>query len=592
MFLPGKYIASPFRRSSGLLWLVSALVLLSWMLAAWPVWAADPPPPSNPRAQSPDGSLAPETAPPGPGASSEAGGSAAVAESVPEEGGASPNPPSTFNFEQVERLARALATQPFVPQDPKKVNFARENIGENVWRAIQFKEDGLLWADEGFFAVGFCHPGSVYDQTVAISVVEGGVVNQIPFRASLFSYPNPALPLKINEAGLGFSGFSLYFPVNNQDLKEKALVFQGASNFQALARQADLGLTSRGLIIDPALPEGEQYPYFRRFWLVKPQPGEREMTIYALLDAPSLTGAFAFVIKPGTSTVIEVSVVLFSRQEQWPRKLGLAPVSGMYLFSEKENGSPYDWRPEVHSADALLYSSDNLAWFHRPLNNPRRLLSTFFLDSALSGYGLIQKDNSFDHYQDIGARYERRAWVFVEPGEGFGSGRLELLEIPSSKEIHENVQAFWVRDMSSQNASRELRYDYKLYWTTPGVTPHQLGRVVANRILTNPDPETAEFIVDFESQALNALSGELGLASLVEPEGDFPVLEKRLFKNPVTGGWRLRFKVRSPLTGGMVNAIFNGRDDNWRSPRIRARLVRGENLPEPITETFIYDFHQ
>ncbi|MDR1872451.1 MAG: glucan biosynthesis protein [Deltaproteobacteria bacterium] len=504
-----------------------------------------------------------------------------------------PEPPAqVFNRESVERLAKVLASKPFVAQESAKIRFIRDNIKEEDHREIIFKEDALLWANEGKFAVGFEHPGSVYDQTVVINLVEEGRVSQFPFKPHLFNYPNPSLQLRIIEEGLGFSGFSLYFPVQGE-AKEKGLVFQGASNFQALARRADLGLTSKGLIIDPALPEGEQYPYFRQFWLVKPGPMDVTMTIHALLEAPSLTGAFTFVVKPGTSTVLEVSATLFTRQGQsWPRKLGLAPVSGMYLYSEKENGSPYDWRPEVHSCDALLYATDLKTFFHRPLNNPRRLLVTDFRDTPIIGYGLIQKDNLFDHYQDIGARYERRASVYVEPGDGFGSGHLELLEIPSSKEIHENIQAFWVRDMSSQNGARELRYDYQVFWTAPGVIPHTLGQVVANRLLTRSDPEHAEFYVDFEGEALNALSGETGLASQVETEGDFPVLEKRLFKNPVTGGWRLRFKVRSPLGGGMMDAILTGRVENWRSPRLRARLVRGENLPDPITETFIYDFHQ
>ncbi|MDR0548474.1 MAG: glucan biosynthesis protein [Deltaproteobacteria bacterium] len=497
-----------------------------------------------------------------------------------------------FGFSDVETLAKTLAAQPFSPQDPKKASFIRENYGEDVFSEIRFKEENLLWADEGFFALGFCHPGSVYDQTVIVNLVENGQVKESSFRPTLFNYPHPSLSLKAMEQGLGYSGFSLYYPINSPDKSEKTLIFQGASNFQALARQANLGLTSRGLIIDPALPEGEQYPYFRRFWLVKPGPLDRAMTIYALLEAQSLTGAFAFVVKPGASLVIEVSATIFSRQGRaWPRKLGLAPVSGMYLFSEKENGSPYDWRPEVHSCDALLYSIDDKTWSHRPLNNPKRLMLSYFKEAPIVGYGLIQKDGDFDHFQDIGARYDRRAWVFVEPGEGFGAGQLELLEIPSSKEIHENVLAFWARDLSSETGARELRYDYKLYWTPPGVTPHRLGRVVANRLLTTTDPETAEFIVDFEGETLNALSAETGLASQVEPEGNFPVLDKKLFKNPVTGGWRLRFKTRSPLSGGVMESIFTGRAENWRPPRVRARLVRGENLPEPLTETFIYDFN-
>ncbi|MDR1577224.1 MAG: glucan biosynthesis protein [Deltaproteobacteria bacterium] len=566
--------------SSGVLdrlWLVWGQLLLMWfwgvgLVLADPSMALD-----QSRAKPPVSEAAPEIS---------------IAPS-PEEAADEIPPEPAFGFDQVERLARALANQKYQEQEPQKVAFVRENLGENLWRDINFKEDSLLWTGEGFFSVGFCHPGSVYDQTVDIQVVEDGQVSPVKFQAQLFNYPSAALSAKVDEEGLGFSGLSLYFPVHTQEAKEKGLVFLGASNFQSLARRADLGLTARGLIIDPALPEGEQYPYFRRFWLVKPKPEDREMTIYALLEAPSLTGAFAFVVKPGVSTVVETKAVLFSRRGQsWPRKLGLAPVSAMYLFSEKENASPYDWRPEVHSADALLVSVDQRTWYHRPLNNPRRLLSTSFHESSFAGFGLIQKDGSFDHFQDFGARYDRRAWVFVEPGDGFEPGHLELLEIPSSREIHENVQAFWARDLSSQNGSRELRYDYKLYWTAPGSVPHLLGRVVANRILTNSNPETAEFFVDFEGEALNALSGETGLASQVEAEGDIPLLEKHLFKNPVTGGWRLRFKVRSPLRGGMVDALFSGRDGNWWAPRVRARLVRGENLPEPLTETFVYDFHQ
>jgi glucans biosynthesis protein len=493
----------------------------------------------------------------------------------------------------VENLARLRASRPFQAPPPKEKE-KLGSIGEREWRDIEFREDRRLWAEEGLdFEISLYHPGFIYDQPAQVTLVEEGRSRQVPFSPNLFEYRDPGLAVRYGD-GPGFAGFAVWYPINDPGTKERTFVFLGASHFQALARHADFGQTARGLILHPGEPGGEEFPYFRQFWLIKPKPGEREMTVLALMESPSLTGAYNFLLKPGPTTLMEVRAVLFRREgAEWPKTVGLAPASAMYLFSEKENGSPYDWRPEVHSAEALLWSPGPGQWLHRPLNNPRRLFRTFFAqEGGIAGFGLIQKDNAFDHYQDFGSRYERRSWLWAEPVEGFDSGRLELLEIPSSREIHDNVQSFWALPTQSLSGVSRLSARYRLYWMPPGSTPHQLGRVVSTRLLSLPDQETAEFIIDFENSLLNSIPSLTGLASQVETDELYPVLEKRLVKNPITGGWRLRFKMRAPQGKGLVDNLLSGRESYRPPPRVRAWLLRGENLPEALTETFVYDFPQ
>jgi len=84
------------------------------------------------------------------------------------------------------------------------------------------------------------------------------------------------------------------------------------------------GLSGRAVAIDTALPSGEEFPWFREFWLVKPKPGDKTITIYALLDGPSLSGAYQFVITPANVTVTEVQATLFLRKPV--HKLGFGTV--------------------------------------------------------------------------------------------------------------------------------------------------------------------------------------------------------------------------------------------------------------------------
>ncbi len=75
---------------------------------------------------------------------------------------------------------------------------------------------------------------------------------------------------------LGFNGLRVHFAVNKPGYKDEVLVFQGASYFRALGKGQSYGLSARGLAVDTAAAEGEEFPRFVEFWIERPQP-ERDL---------------------------------------------------------------------------------------------------------------------------------------------------------------------------------------------------------------------------------------------------------------------------------------------------------------------------
>jgi glucans biosynthesis protein len=484
-------------------------------------------------------------------------------------------------------MARERAQHPYQEPSARERELAAQ-VDEADWRGISFKEPSRLWRGDGTpFEVSFFHAGFIYDRAVAVHAVEGGRIRDIAYSQSDFEFPDGA---HWRGRVTGLAGFTVHYPVNLAGRMDDAVVFLGASHFRAAARHSRFGETARALILDPGGTGGEEFPYFREFWLMQPEPGALEMTVYALLESRSLAGAVRIVIRPGSSMSMAVTATLVRRSgRSWPEKLGLAPASGMYLYSEKENGSPYDWRPELHGTDGLVFTDGEGAWYLRALNNPRRLMTTSFApEMSRGGWGLIQRDNDFDHYQDVGRRYDLRTWAWTEPGAGFPPGKLELIEIPSSQEIHDNIIAYWAVDPSALSGE-SFRCSYGLFWMPPASNPHNLGRVVSARLLSRTSREFAEFYLDFDNSVLNSITEVEALSSVVEsPQA--PVTERVLFKNPVTGGWRLRIKLAAPREPGLLDRLTGYKNLASGRGRVFARLVRGENLPLPMTETFVYDF--
>lgn len=519
-----------------------------------------------------------------------------------------------FSLREVETLARALSVTPYdaasnaVPEHLQRLSL-------DQWRALRIKPEHVLWKDEGLpFAIGLFHPGYIFNRSAEINVVDESGVTKIPFSADMFETDNESLTEQIRSTLIGFAGFQLLAPDESaedafgRNSNNRLAGFMGASTFMFKGRNSRLGSSSRPIALDTALPSGEIFPYFREFWLVKPQPDATSFTLYALMDSPGLTGAYQMEIIPGTSAVINIDARLFRRAGAAPpEKLGLTPLSSMYLYSETTGPRNGDYRPEVHNADGLLLANGGDSWLWRPLTNNERLVVSDFKLANPRGFGLMQRDNNFDHYQDIEARYDRRTSIWVEPKGDWGEGKLELIEIPAARDFHSNVVAFWIPenaetaigaakpgDAAASAASDPLAevtpylaYAYTMYWMPPGASPHALGLATDTRMLRSADGEEATFIVEFGGGELDSLEADFGLTSVVEAPEQAPLLEKTLHKNPGTDGWRLIMRFRLPKNG-MLQRLLAARDGPT-GLRFKAHLKKGENISEPLTETWVYD---
>jgi periplasmic glucans biosynthesis protein len=471
-----------------------------------------------------------------------------------------------FDLQNVVAKAKALAKAPY--QDPKEqVPEWLTKITYDQWRDIRFRPEFTLWRDQHLpFQVQFFHPGFYYNRTVAIDVVDPkGGVHPVPFSPSQFDYGHNDFASKVPQ-NLGYAGFRVHAPIKKTDYYDEVIVFLGASYFRAVGRDEVFGLSARGLAIDTAEPSGEEFPYFKEFWLVTPLPPEptpapkgakkaakktkakhavpvKEMSIYALLDSPSLTGAYRFAVEPGEQTIVTVECRVFLRQAV--QKLGIAPLTSMYFHGEDTPRQVEDFRPEVHDSDGLLLSFDSGEWLWRPLDNPRALSVSGFHMEKPRGFGLIQRDRNFDHYQDLETRAEQRPSAWVAPHD-WGEGRVELVEIPTKSDTNDNIVAYWVPERPLK-AEDVVAFSYAISWYGDDPTRPPGGRVTATRRDRGTTDGAYRFVVDFAGKELDALPATTVLRGVVSvaANGDTAeIVDQHVVKNSVTGGWRLTFQVR------------------------------------------------
>ncbi|MGE5161399.1 MAG: glucan biosynthesis protein G, partial [Betaproteobacteria bacterium] len=352
-------------------------------------------------------------------------------------------PVAAFGFDDVDRMAKDLAGRP-QPKPAFVLPKALKDLTYDQTRDIRFDPNRALWrADKLPFEIQFFHLGGYFDQPVRVHEVVGGSVREITFDPASFSYgANKLDPAQLQK--LGFAGFRIHYPLNTPRYKDELAVFLGASYFRLLGKGQHYGASARGLALDTAERGGEEFPRFEQFWIEKPARNATRLVLYALLDSKRVTGAYRFVLKPGDETVAEVQSRLYFREAVG--KVGIAPVTSMFMYGENQPGSADGFRPEVHDSDGLSIASANGEWIWRPLVNPKRLLTTSFALPGVRGFGLMQRDRAFASYEDLEARYDLRPSLWVEPTSGWGRGRVELVQIPTPDEKNDNIVAYWVPD--------------------------------------------------------------------------------------------------------------------------------------------------
>ena len=485
----------------------------------------------------------------------------------------------SFSYQKVIDQAGQLAAQPYQNPAGQVPDFLLK-LDYDSWRDIRFKPEQALWRTEGLpFQVQFFHPGLYYDRPVKINIVDFGDVKPVAFSRDLFDYGKNSFKDKV-PASLGFAGFRLHCQLNTRKYYDEVAVFLGASNFRVVAKNQNYGLSARGLALDTALSTGEEFLYFREFWIVKPIEESPRITVYALLDSPSVTGAYQFVFKPGKETAIDVMGTVFRRKNV--QKLGIAPLTSMFFYGENTSQRPVDdFRPEVHDTDGLLIAFKSGEWLWRPLVNPRTLLVNSFKASEPVGFGLMQRNGDFNSYQDLEAHYESKPSAWITPRGKWGEGHLELIQIPTSSELNDNIFTFWVPE-KLPDLGKPFSFSYTMSWHSPGKSRPPAGRVIATRTAKGKDDQTKKFIVDFAGGRLEKLAPDQPVTAVVSVDSKAKLIEQQVYKNKFTGGWRLVFQIK-PEDQGMDLMLSQKRPPL----ELRAYLKEGKNI---LTETWSYTF--
>lgn len=466
-------------------------------------------------------------------------------------------------FDALIERARLSAGQAYARQAPVPDT---AKLGYDTYRGIRFRPDSVLWRDGGghfrveFFPTGFLYqtPVKMYVITRRGSAETPGAATALSASPEMFDFGTATPPAQV-----GFAGFKVTYPLNGEKFDE-IISFLGASYFRPIGKSQAYGASARGLAIDTAQPRSEEFPEFREFWLVEPAAGDKTLTIYAMLESPGASGAYAFTVTPGARTTVDVDARLFMRHGV--SMLGIAPLTSMFL-SGKAGPWRDDFRPEVHDSDglALLTGAGERIW--RPLANPGSLQVSSFVDNNPRGFGLLQRERRFDRYQDGVASYQLRPSLWVEPKGDWGEGEVRLVEIPTPSEYHDNVVAFWVSRWPVAKG-QALEYRYRLSALNDEAALAADARVVAVRQAPiEGNARARRLVVEFEGDTLTDLPAQRAVESNVE----------------VGGGKLLRTEIDQPPGTSNRRLFIDVELEGKRAAEVRAFLTVDEKR---VSETF------
>jgi len=462
-------------------------------------------------------------------------------------------PARDFSFADLVARAKKNASQPYKAPATRAAQILH-GIDFDAIQKIKFRADHQLWPERTYPAA-FFHLSRYSAEAVILHALENGKAREILYGSDYFDYGASGLdPRRL--ADLGFAGFRL---LEARPKVGDLLAFQGASYFRSSGQDSQYGISARGVAINTAAATAEEFPRFSEFWLDQSGP---VVSIYALLEGPSITGAYKFDASKNlnNSVVMNVHCDLFFRAGI--TRLGVAPLTSMYWYGENERRAAADWRPEIHDSDGLTIWTGKGERIWRPLVNPPQVQTNSFLDNNPKGFGLMQRDRDFADYQDDSAYYNKRPGLWVEPKGNWGAGAVQLVEIPTEDETHDNIVAYWRPD-GDTSAGDSRSFDYRLYWqNSEPAYPKNIARVVATRLGRggipgqNPWPRDKEkFVVDFSGGPLAAMPVRFDIAAVASASRG-KIDNAHVLKVVGTDRWRAAFDLQREGTGPVDLRLF------------------------------------
>ncbi len=487
------------------------------------------------------------------------------------------------NLDYVIKRAEERARHPF---HSPRADLPRvlKDLDYDKYRKIRFRRNTALWrADKLPFRIEFFHPGYLYQEPVHIYEFTATHWQPIRFAENFFDYGDLHIQNEI-PANTGYAGFRILYQLNQPGQWDELGAFLGASYFRLLGRNQRYGQSARGLALDCGESDRpEEFPIFTDWWLGKPKKDDTELTLYALLDSVSCTGAYRFVIRPGVTTVADIEAVLFLREpreilaadpnRKLPIKtIGIAPLTSMFWYGQNSERKFDDYRTGVHDADGLLVHMNDGEVLWCPLDNPAVMRHQIFHAPDIQGFGLLQRERSFLDYQDLNNLDQFEPSVWVQPHGNWGDGNLHLVELSANYEGLDNIVAFW--DPQNKPAPMQpYRFGYTLYWEM-GEADVKLSpnRAVSTRIgLVPGGGNTRQFVIDFKGPRLDALTN--APEAIVNCSTNADIVENQVVRNPYLKTWRVMLKMQPKPGHNPVD--------------MRCTLQQGTNI---LSETWTYQW--
>ncbi|MFA7496935.1 MAG: glucan biosynthesis protein [Acidithiobacillus sp.] len=444
-----------------------------------------------------------------------------------------------FSFARLQQTARKLAQSPW-HRRTVRVNKQLRQLGPRAYGHILDKHP--LWHRRSLpFEVLFYPLGHTFDHPVHFYIIKHGRSFRLRYNPKIFATSGRGSQIQPPQKG-GYAGFSLLYPLDTPPYHNEFISFLGASYFRAVGKGAVYGTSARGLGIDTALPSGEIFPYFQKFWLQRPQPNARHMVIYALLNSPLITGAYRFIVKPGTSTRVQVYAVLFPRKKI--QQLEIAPLSSMYWHGRGRGVRAGDWHPQQHDSSDLIMANGDGEWLTRPLNNPLYTEVSRFQLHNPKGFGLFQQDRHFSNYEGIVTQYQKRPSVWIQPENHWGHGQVELVELPTNNRNLDNIVTFWVPAQPPKPGSKlSVRYELRFFRSAKSLPPG--GHPVATYLghLAHSDG-TRQIVVDFAGGGLGNLPPNTPVRAQFTLSSGAKLLNTAVYKNSINHQWQVVANVQ------------------------------------------------
>ena len=475
--------------------------------------------------------------------------------------------PEPFSFERLVVQAKEIAQQPFQLR-PATAKWLTD-LSPDQYRTIRYRADRAVPLNGSPFSLQLFHLGSYHQYPVRVRLVEGGNAREILYDPALFVFGQVQVPSNLPPDG-GFAGFRVHYVFEDGGVPHELLTFLGASYFRAAARDTRFGISARGLALVTGLGRPEVFPSFTDFWVYEPSDPRDPLQICALLDSPSVAGAYRFDLAPRDGTEVAVDSSLFFRSEI--SQVGIAPLTSMFYFGSNDRVGIDDYRGEVHDSEGLSIwrATGEALW--RPLLNPHSLHVSVFADENPRGFGLLQRSRDYLAYGDLDARYDRRPNLWVEPKGAWGKGSVRLIEIPIQDEGHDNIVAFWT-PQEPVNAGHELRVAYRLLWSLQPPLETGLLSVFSTRVGAGGTPggerpaDLRRVTIEFVPTGGSTPGGALPQAMVECQNAECaPALVRA---NEVTGGYQVAFEVRM----------------NGTPVELRCSLVLDD---KPVSETWLY----